>query len=154
MNETINLLINAIKTEAQTQVQELEEIKQTIFALLENFTATEEDKEETRLYGVSFKLYGSWNAIHGIRFERVLIKRTYKPERLIRYTPGKYTLEDLQTFANTEAEENTKTNHAGVETAVEKLYKFDLVPYFMQYLSAKILPQFLRNDYNFTDFHF
>ena len=154
MNETINLLINAIKAEAQTQKQELEKIKQTIFALLENFTATEEAEEETRFYGVSFKLYGSWNAMNGIRFERVFIKRTYKPERLRKYTLGKYTLEDLQTFANTEAEENTKTNHAGVEAAVEKLYKLDLIPYFMQYLSNKILPQFLRNDYNFTDFHF
>lgn len=40
MNENINLLINAIKEEAQTQKQELNEIKQNIFTLLENITIT------------------------------------------------------------------------------------------------------------------
>lgn len=153
MNE-INLLINAIKSEAQTQAQELEEIKQTIFTLLENIEITKQDKKETSLFGVTFNYRNDGWKGKRICFDYCVTKRIYHSEKLKEYTSAKYTLEDLQTFSDEQIAEDSIKYRAEIEKAIEELYRFDLVPYFMQYLSAKILPQFLRKDFKFTDFHF
>ena len=153
MNNNISLLISAIKAEAETQANELENITEDIFTILNSCTKTVETDTAILEYAIRFEYSsGGYNG-RRICFTTFCKKETCK-EAYIKEFSKPVTLSEAQARVNAYHEKDNENYTSLTIKAIEKLYSNDEIIPFMQYLSEKIIPQFLRGNITFSDYHF
>ena len=152
MNNNISLLISAIKAEAEAQANELENITEDIFAILNSCTKTVETDTAILEYAVRFECAGGYNG-RRIWFTTFCKKETCK-EAYIKEFSKPVTLSEAQARVNAYHEKDNENYTSLTIKAIEKLYSNDEIIPFMLYLSEKIIPQFLRGNITFSDYHF
>ena len=152
MNNNISLLISAIKAEAEAQANELENITEDIFTILNSCTKTVETGTAILEYAVRFECAGGYNG-RRIWFTTFLKKETCKEAYLKEFSKP-VTLSETQVRVNAYHEKDNENYTSRTIKAIEKLYNNDEIIPFMLYLSEKILPQFLRDGITFEDYHF
>ena len=152
MDNNISLLISAIKAEAEAQSNELENITEDIFAILNSCTKTVETDTAILEYAVRFECAGGYNG-RRIWFTTFCKKETCK-DAYIKEFSKPVTLSEAQARVNAYHEKDNENYTSLTIKAIEKLYSNDEIIPFMLYLSEKILPQFLRDGITFEDYHF
>ena len=152
MNNNISILISAIKAEAEAQANELENITEDIFAILNSCTKTVETDTAILEYAVRFECAGGYNG-RRIWFTTFCKKETCK-EAYIKEFSKPVTLSEAQSRVNAYHEKDNENYTSLTIKAIEKLYSNDEIIPFMLYLSEKIIPQFLRGNITFSDYHF
>ena len=152
MNNNISLLISAIKAEAETQANELENIIEDIFTILNSCTKTVETETAILEYAVRFECAGGYND-RRIWFTTFCKKETCK-DAYIKEFSKPVTLSEAQSHVNAYHEKDNENSTSLTIKAIEKLYSNDEIIPFMLYLSEKIIPQFLRDSITFEDYHF
>lgn len=152
MDNNISLLISAIKAEAEAQANELENITEDIFSILNSCTKIVETETAVLEYAVKFESAGGYNG-RRIWFSTFLKKETCK-EAYIKEFSKPVTLSEAQRRVNAYHEKDNENYTDLTRQAIEKLYCNDEIIPFMQYLSEKIIPQFLRGNITFSDYHF
>ena len=153
MNNNISLLISAIKAEAETQANELENITEDIFAVLNSCTKTVETDTAILEYAVRFEYSsGGYNG-KNIWFTTFCKKETCKGAYIKEFSKP-VTLSEAQARVNAYHEKDNENYTRFTIQAIEEIYNNDEIIPFMLYLSEKIIPQFLRGRITFEKYHF
>ena len=151
--DNIYTLISAIKAEAEAQKNELEQLTNDIFAILNECKKATETDKSTFEYVVTFDVACCRTSGRKIWFSTFCKKQICK-EAFLQDFSKSVTLEETQTAINNMHNKEAETYTERTKQAIEQIYNAGEILPFMQYLSEKIIPQFLRGNITFSDYHF